>query len=182
MTKVSKYTFRRLGYPGSAYRLDCVSSTGDSAAFEALRGKAGKNRGRLYVNLNPQGFSKTPGRKKDIRLTALTHSKNITTVYQPNRRQPVAFGDYCGDALIFDTSGFRVDKFGKPKNGCEITMYVVPGERANAYRICASFNTGGITFDDFATSAVHQECIETVTQGELFDGPTTTISNHYEYE
>ncbi len=180
--KASKYIFRRSAHTGGDYRLDCIASTGDNAAFEKLRGKLGRGRGRLYVNVNPQGFGREPGGKQGIRLTTLTHSKNITAVYQPDRSSNLAFGDYCEDALIFDTSGFKLDKFGKPEPGCELAMYAIPGERVSACKLYMKLLSGRATFDNFEMGTVREEYTETVTQGELFSERTLAISNHYSYE
>ena len=176
----SMYLFEAIGKVGSLNRLDCVASTKDYTPFERMRGKRGGNRWRLYVYYAPTPHTKAVKRGRSP--MSITHGKHISALFFLNPQIPIAYGDYNGDAIIFDCRLLSVDR-NHARIGSRIACYIINGQAGNAGRICNDIIRGRLSFANLDMRQIKQEPIDNHIQGVLFSpSDFDTFSNHYDYE
>lgn len=120
------YKFEKLPNQKSKIRIDCTASTRSYPPLETMRNKEGD----LFVYIGGNDYIKASGqRKADL---ALSKTKHISSIYNPNLDLPYWFGDMknTADAFLFV---HNKPKFinGAIQEGAIIELFVARGQRNN---------------------------------------------------
>jgi hypothetical protein len=123
------YRFIHLPETKSPTRLDCVASTKSYPDFEAFRNKQGVL--FIYFGNVPDTFKADVKRKAD---KAITHGKNISSVFVPDVTLPLAYGDVKGTAdciLIIHDADYTT-----------LEIFVVRGQKNNRVNLWQMLSDG----------------------------------------
>jgi hypothetical protein len=123
------YKFKHLPDSKSKMRMDCIASTQSYNEFETFRNK----RGELFIYFGnvPDNFKSNIKRKAD---KAITHGKNISSVFVPDVTLPYAYGDVNGTMdciLIVLNADYTM-----------LEIFVTRGQRNNSINLWQMFSGG----------------------------------------
>jgi hypothetical protein len=130
-------------------RRDCTASTQNYNEFETLRNK----RGELFVYFGnvPDSFKANVKRKAD---KAITHGKNISSVFVPDITLPYAYGDVKGTMdciLIVNNADYTT-----------LEIFVARGHKNHRLNLWQMFSGGD--FDNEISKLRAAAVTETVTK------------------
>ena len=120
------YKFEKLPNQKSKIRIDCTASTISYPPLETMRNKEGD----LFVYIGGNDYIKASGqRKADL---ALSKTKHISSIYNPNLDLPYWYGDMKGtaDAFLFVHHNTEFIN-GGIQEGAIIELFVARGQRNN---------------------------------------------------
>ena len=130
------YHVEKLADKKSLTRRDCTSSTGGYPLFENICAKSRDKHKRFFIHLRgvPEKFNAHVKRKAEL---AISNSEHISSVFMPDIRQRVGYGDVKGtlDSLLMV---FNEDY-------TEIDVFVARGQKNNQRQIFFLYEDGELT-------------------------------------
>lgn len=120
------YRFEKLPNQKSKLRIDCTASTISYNPLEGLKNKSGE----LFLYIGDNSYTKAGEKgKSDL---AISKTKHISSVYNPDVNQSFWYGDMRGtaDALLFVHSDCKFIE-GAIQPGAIIEVFVARGQRNN---------------------------------------------------
>jgi hypothetical protein len=131
--------------------MDCVRSTQKYDVFELMRNKHGEL--FIYYTNVPETFKADVRRKAD---KAITHSKNISSVYVPDVTLPFAYGDVKGtsDCILIVRN----------ENDTELEIFVARGQKNNRLNLWQMLSDGELENEIAALKAA--AVTESVTKND----------------